>query len=146
MHHVAIMNKSWQLIPKILSGQKTIESRWYQTKRTPWDKISNGDLIYFKNSGEAITASAKVGKVLQFNLKNTDDIQYILNKYGKGICLVNTDVDSWGKLPKYCVLIFLTNAKKISKPFHINKTGFGSATAWLTLPNINSIKIDGNSL
>ena len=56
MHHVAIMNKSWNLIPKIISGEKSIESRWYQTKRTPWDKIKAGDKIFFKNSGEAIIA------------------------------------------------------------------------------------------
>ena len=54
MDHVAIMNKSWGLIPKILSGSKTIESRWYKTKRTPWDKIAKGDTVYFKNSGEQV--------------------------------------------------------------------------------------------
>lgn len=141
MHHVAIMNKSWQLIPKILSGEKTIESRWYQTRRVPWNKIQDGDRVYFKNSSEAITAEAQVTKVLQFELNNKQDIQNILDKYGKKICLVNTNIDAWDKLPKYCILIFLSKPKQITKPFQIDKTGFGSATAWLTLININTIKI-----
>ncbi len=141
MHHIAIMKKSWQLIPKILSGQKTIESRWYQTKRTPWNKISAGDKIFFKNSGEDITVEANVTKVLQFILNSEQDIQNIINKYGKKICLVNTDINSWKQLPKYCILIFLTNPKIITKPFKINKTGFGSATAWITTTNIQLIKI-----
>ncbi|MEI7477466.1 MAG: hypothetical protein WCJ81_02865 [bacterium] len=39
MDHVAIMKKSRKLIPKIVSGEKTIESRWYQTKRAPWNTV-----------------------------------------------------------------------------------------------------------
>ena len=141
MDHVAIMNKSWQLIPKIISGEKTIESRWYQTKRTPWDRIFNGDTIYFKNSGEMIIAKASVSDVKQFECDNLDAAQKIVNKYGKNICLVNTDVKSWGSLPKYCILIRLNNPQIIKIPFQINKKGFGSATAWLTVKDISQIKL-----
>lgn len=141
MHHVAIMKKSWQMIPKILSGQKTIESRWYQTKRAPWSAIVPGDQIYFKNSGEPVTAEAKVSKVLQFELHSKQDAKKIINKYRKDICLVKTNIDSWDKIPKYCILIFLGKAKAIPKPFEINKTGFGAPAAWLSVPNIETIKI-----
>lgn len=51
MHHIAIMNGPWNLIPKILSGEKTIESRWYRTRRAPWGGIRAGDTVYFKDSG-----------------------------------------------------------------------------------------------
>jgi hypothetical protein len=139
MHHVAIMNKSWKLIPKILNGQKTIESRWYQTRRTPWDRIFPTDTVYFKNAGESITATAKVEKVLQFILKDIADAEKIVTKYGKKICIVNPDPRTWGKLPKYCILIFLKEPKQI-KPFNIDKTGFGNAAAWLIIKNIQTIK------
>jgi len=42
MDHVAIMKRSWGLIPKILSGEKTIESRWYKKRIPPWNRISKG--------------------------------------------------------------------------------------------------------
>jgi ASC-1-like (ASCH) protein len=141
MQHVAIMKKSWQMIPKILSGKKTIESRWYQTKRAPWNTIAVGDQIYFKNSGEPVTVEAKVLKVLQFELHSKQDATKIISKYGKDICLVNTDINSWDKIHKYCILIFLGKAKAIPKPFEINKTGFGAPTTWLSVPNIETIKI-----
>ena len=66
MDHLAIMNASWNLIPKILSGEKSVESRWYKTKRAPWDKIKSGETIYFKNSGGLVIAKATVANVLQF--------------------------------------------------------------------------------
>ena len=70
MDHVAIVRKSWKLTDKILSGQKTIESRWYASRRAPWNRIRAGETVYFKNSGEPVTIKADVEKVLQFdNLK-----------------------------------------------------------------------------
>ncbi len=142
MHHVAIMNKSWKLIPKIISGEKKIESRWYQTKRTPWNKIAPGDKVYFKNSGELVTAQADVWKVKQFEIHSLADAQNIVSKFGKDICLVEDDPARWGKLPRYCVLVHLKNPIEIKKPFQINKTGFGAGAAWLTVRNIKYIRVE----
>ncbi|MES2622795.1 MAG: hypothetical protein V4576_00110 [Patescibacteria group bacterium] len=134
------MTKSWNLIPKIVAGEKTIESRWYQTRRTPWNTIKENDTIYFKNSGEPITASAEVSKVIQFNISTIADAKEIVAKYGKEICIVNPDPKTWGKLPKYCILIFLKNAQYVKTPFNIDKTGFGNGAAWLTVKDIKKIK------
>ena len=146
MHHVAIMNKSWKLIPKILSGEKKIESRWYQTRRAPWNKIHKGDVVYFKNSAEAITASAEVFRVLQFSFSNKspekslEEARLVVKKYGKEICIVNPDPSTWGKVPRYCILIFLKNPASIKQPFKIHKKGFGSAAAWPTMKNIKEVR------
>ena len=105
MHHVAIMTKQWGLIPKILSGEKTIESRWYQTRRTPWDKASAGDTVFFKNSGEPVIAQASVAKVLQLELSGVTNAKEVTQQYGRQICLVNQDPETWERLPKYCVLL-----------------------------------------
>lgn len=140
MDHIAIMKPSWHLIEKIVSGQKTIESRWYQTKRTPWDKIAAGDVIYFKDSGKDITAKAEVEKVEQYEIHTIKDILPILDKYSKNICLVSTNPYTWGSTPKYCILIRLKNAEYIN-PFAIDKTWFGSAAAWLSIENVNKIRL-----
>ena len=132
------MNKSWKLIPKIVSGEKSIESRWYKTRRAPWGTVKAGDIIYFKNSGEMVTAKAEVEKVIQVQIKDISDIQKILKSYGKHICLINNKPETWGKVPKYCILIFLKNAKYVT-PFTIGKSGFGSATAWMSLRGIEDI-------
>lgn len=139
MDHVAIMNKQWGLISKILSGEKTIESRWYQTRRAPWNKVSAGDTIFFKNAGELIIASAIISDVLQFAPRDVVDVQKIIQKYGKEICLVEDDPHTWSKLPKYCILMRLKNPQRINKPFAINKQGFGNSTAWITVDSVAKI-------
>lgn len=139
MHHVAIMRPDWKLIPKILSGEKVIESRWYQTRRTPWDRIHAGDTVYFKDSGNPVTARAEVVEVLQFELNGIEDANKIVQEYGDEICLVNRNPATWGKVPRYCILIRLKNPRKIEPPFQINKKGFGSGGAWITVSDIGKV-------
>ena len=142
MDHVAIMRKSWGLTEKILTGEKKIESRWYQTKRTPWDRINPGEPIYFKDSGEPVSIRAKVSKVLQFDDLTPKKVKSILGRYG-----LADGIEKWQKMrffkrfkdKRYCILIFLKNAKQI-RPLEVNKKGFGTMTAWLAIPNINIIK------
>jgi hypothetical protein len=121
-------------------GEKTIESRWYQNKIAPWGKIKKEDTVYLKNSGELVTAQAKVSKVLQFTFENITEVKDIVRKYGQKICLLNSDPKTWDKLPRYCILIFLEKAKYLKTPFQINKKGFGSAAAWICIENIAKIK------
>jgi ASC-1-like (ASCH) protein len=138
MDHVAIMRKSWKLIPKIVSGEKSIESRWYQTRRAPWNGIAAGDRVFFKNSGESVTAKADVSEVFQFEIGNIRDAQTIIDEYGKEICLVLANPNDWGSIPKYCVLIGLKDAESV-KPFNIDKNGFGTGAAWMTVRDISTI-------
>jgi len=144
MQHIAIMKKSWGLLPKILTGEKKSESRWYQNKYSPWDKIKKGDLVYFKNSGEPITIKVEVGRIIQFANLTLPKIKQILEKYGQKDGLGINDIPKFYKLfksKKYCILVFLKNAKQV-KPFNINKKGFGMMSAWLCVENINKIKMN----
>jgi len=142
MHHVAIMKKSWKLIPKILSGEKTIESRWYANRVRPWNFVTAEDSVYLKNSGEQIIALAKVSDIIQFSELTPEKVAWILKKYGKEIGIPKESIPKFYerfKDKKYCILVFLKDAKPI-KPFHIDKTGFGLMSAWISVIDISKIR------
>ena len=140
-NHIAIMRKSWGLTEKILSGEKTIESRWYEHKHEPWDNICEGDLVFFKNSGVPVTGRATVSRVIQFENLTSDKTAQIIDQHGDEICLIDRNPNSsFYTNKKYCVLIFLSSVKKIT-PFKINKSGFGTMSAWLVVDDIEKIKI-----
>jgi len=125
-----------------LNGQKKIESRWYSTRRAPWDKIKAGETIYFKDSGESVKIKAKVIRVLQFADLTPKKAKEILDKYGGDDGIAKEKIFEFFarfKNKRYCLLIFLKNPTK-TKPFHIDKTGFGAMSAWITVKNINEIK------
>jgi len=143
MNHVAIMRKSWGLTQKILSGQKKIESRWYKSKRSPWGKIEKDDVVYFKNSGEPVSIKTEVEKVISFSDLTPEKVKLILDEYGNDDGIEKDKIKDFFELfknKKYCLLVFLKNPEQV-EPFKIDKTGFGMMSAWITVDNIDRIKI-----
>ena len=143
MDHIAIMQKSWEFTEKIATGQKTIESRWYNVRYAPWGRIAPGDSIYFKNTGEPITIKAEVEKVLNFSKLTPEKVQTILDHYSKELGLDESDILRFFEMFKhkrYCLLIYLKDAHHI-QPFEIHKKGFGTMSSWLSIESIAKIKV-----
>ncbi len=143
MEHIALMRKTWRLTQKILSGKKKIESRWYKYRRIPWNRISAGDRVYFKDSGEPVTIRAEVAKALQFSDLNPEKVMEILKKYGKKDGIGRNKMQKFFRIfkdRKYCILVFLKNPRRI-EPFDIDKTGFGAMSSWVSIGNVNRIRI-----
>lgn len=139
MDHLAILSKKGNFLDKILSGEKTIESRWYKFEKTPYKKIVAGDSIYFKESGKPVSVKAIVAKALFFDDLNDDKIKNIIQQYGQQLGVSPLYADKI-KGKKFCTLIFLHQVEEI-KPFHIDKTGYGMMAAWITVEDINIIKL-----
>ena len=138
MEHLAILSKQGKLLAKILNSEKTIESRWYKFKKTPYENIAAGDIIYFKESGEPVSAKAKVSKVLFFDKLNEDKIRRLLEEYGSRLGVYLSYLEKV-KDKNFCTLIFLENVEKIEL-FEINKKGFGLMAAWISVEKIEKIK------
>ena len=142
MDHVAIMKKSWGLIPKILNKTKIAESRWYKNKVAPWNKIKSGDNLYFKNSGEPVIVKARVTRVVQYAISSNKEALEIINKHAEqdlGLKEIPDEILEYIKNKNYAIFVFFDSVERI-KPFDINKAGFGAMAAWITINNINKIK------
>jgi ASC-1-like (ASCH) protein len=142
MDHVAIMRKEWGLVPKILTGEKTIESRWYKTQHAPWGGVKRGDTVYFKNAGEPVTMRAEVKRVAQYADLTPARVKKLLRRYGKLDGIGKAKLSSFFRRFKnreYCILVFLKNPRKV-KPFEISKKGFGVMCAWITVSSIAKIR------
>lgn len=143
MEHVAIMRKDWGLTQKILNGQKKIESRWYSAKCKPWDSIKEGEIVYFKDSGEPVRMKAEVSRVMQFADLTPRRVKGILGEYGDDDGLEKDKISEFFerfKDKRYCVLVFLKNPQEV-EPFKINKAGFGSMSAWITVDLVSKIRV-----
>ena len=142
MDHVAIMKKSWGLIPKILNGTKVAESRWYKSRIVPWNRIKKGHSLYFKNSGEPVIVKTRVNKVIQYQVSNNRQALEIMKKHAQqdlGFKRVPAEILEYIQNKNYAIFIYFDSVKEI-KPFNIDKTGFGAMAAWITIDNINKIK------
>ena len=140
MDHLAIMSKQLQLLPKILQGEKTIESRWYKTRKAPFNKIKVGDIVYFKDSGAPVTIKSLVKKVIQFDNLSEQRIYDLLHEYEKELGINADEYYNSIKNKKYGIIIYLDKVEQIN-PFQIDKKGFGNQSSWITIDNIATITI-----
>jgi hypothetical protein len=135
MNHLAILNPTWHIREKLLSGEKTIETRWYQHKVAPWNRVQASDTVYFKDAGKPVTLRATVEKVEQIEFTTPQEVVPLLTKYKASLGFTEssyTDL-SWLDKKQYGILIFLKDLTELENPITFDKTGFGSAAAWLCL-------------
>jgi len=119
MKHLAIFKGAGA--GKILSGKKTIESRFSQRRDPPFAAISAGDLVYIKPSGKDIIGQFRVKKVIFFDGLDVEDIRGIRKKYGKSLAV---EEDYWTRkeTAKYGTLIFIGEVDPfITSPIKIPK-------------------------
>lgn len=142
MQHIAIMKKSWGLTNKILDWTKTVETRWYNIKYPPFNKIKEWEVIYFKDSWNPVVIKAIAEKIEQFENLNEEKTKEILKKYAFSDLWTNIipeEIKNYTKDKKYCIIIHLINPKKI-KPFNINKNWFWPMASWICIDNVEKIK------
>jgi len=123
MEHLAILSSKLNLFGKILSGEKSIESRWYFNRKTPYKNIFPGETIYFKEGGRF--AKAVVEKALFFEVDDAR-IKELLLEYGDRIG-AGIEYFENVKGKRYVTLVFIRDAAEV-KPFYVPF----SRAAWIT--------------
>lgn len=131
MEHLAIMQKGY--IEKILSGEKTIESRFSIHRITPYRNISVGDKVYMQETGKPVTAVFEAGEVLFFHELSEEKVREIRLKYGKEICAEDAFWDR-KKDARYATLIYIKEPR-LTTPFRVCKH---DRSAFKTVGNVRN--------
>ena len=126
MQHIAILKQPF--FDMVLSGEKTIESRWSMVKVAPYKKVSVVDKILLKETGKDVTATANVKKV-QFYELTPEIVEDIRIKYGKQIG--SDKFEDWKSTlqKKYCTLIWLDEVT----PVALIKVKRSNGAGWIVL-------------
>ena len=143
MDHIAFMQKAWGLTEKIATGQKTIESRWYNVRYPPWGRISPDDMIYFKDSGEPVRLRAQVAKIHTYANLVPEQARALLDEYGADCGIEPGELPGYYRRfqhKRYAIFIFLKHPQRIA-PFDINKAGFGKKVSWICVENVESLRV-----
>ncbi|MDD5134998.1 MAG: ASCH domain-containing protein [Phycisphaerae bacterium] len=128
--HLVILKK--QYLDKILDGSKTIESRLMKGKCAPFDCVSTGDVLFFKQSAGPVVAKAQAAAVKQFSNLTPQTIAKLKTEYNDRI---RGEEGYWQmKAPsRYAVLVKLKNVETIP-PRRIYKKDW---RAWVVLKKPN---------
>ena len=141
-HHLALMDIFF--MKKILDGQKTIETRWAKTQRTPFRRIEEGEKIFFKEVGGNVKASATAQKV-EFHKNNEIEptINLFIKKHFQEIGFSSIEqLNEFLNEKKeiyYLSIIWLENVK--NEFFKVNPKKYVYRNGWAVLNNIEDIKL-----
>lgn len=127
--HLAIVTP--HIAERLLSGEKTIESRLYRSRRPPFGTISVGDTVYFRAVGGLVFARSTARRVEQHTDLTPAAIAALRRAWSREIA---AQPDYWRakRHSRYAVLIWLEHIRPARRPaIHIARQ-FGSA--WITLP------------
>ena len=122
------MDKS--TIEAILSGVKTIETRFSRYKIVPFGVVGVGDIVYMKPPGEEIVGQFRVKQVISFEGLDLNDLSLLKNLYEKE---VGVKEDYWEskKDAKFGTLIFISASERfITSPIKIKKS---DQRGWMVL-------------
>ncbi len=119
MKHLAIFRG--EAGEAILSGKKTIESRFSRVKNPPFGVISGGDLVYIKPSGKDIIGQFRVKKVFFFDGLDASDLSDLRKRYEKEL-VVGEDYWEKHKNARFATLIFIGDSSRfITSPIKFPK-------------------------
>jgi ASC-1-like (ASCH) protein len=125
-YHLVILKKPY--LDAILSGQKSIESRFTRTKHHGFGRVLVGDKLFLKESSGPVCATAKVAVVKNFENLTPKRIVEIKQQYNHHI--IGSD-EYWRSKSdcRFGFLVWLGEVKSI-KPVRINKKDW---RAWVVL-------------
>lgn len=134
MHkHLAILTKEG--IQRILSGQKTVETRFSRHKIPPFNAVHTGDIVYIKEAGKDIIGQFTVKSVISFEALEEKDWQFIKSSYKEQLSLGSEDLDSkffqTHQAANFGTIIFISKVEQlITSPITFKKS---DRRAWVVL-------------
>ncbi len=109
--HLAILTKSY--LDKIISRQKTIESRFSKVRIPPFQMIKNGDVLFLKETSGPILAVALVADVQFFGSMEPNDATLIMQQYSAGLALEEPFKQAKQK-SKYATLVHISEVLPVN--------------------------------
>lgn len=103
----------------IISGQKTIESRFSVTRIPPYMSVAPKDLILLKHSSGAIEAICEVGEAWTYEL-HKDSLKELREQYAARLCATDSTFWSARKHSRFVTLMLINGVARI-EPLTISK-------------------------
>lgn len=124
--HLAIMNQPY--LNYILSGKKSIESRFTKVRCSPFREVNNGDILILKESSGDIVAISSIKKVEYYGNLSKNETFEILIKYQSQLA-IDKDFIEMKKESKYVSLFYIDKTITIP-PIKLKKS---DRRAWVNL-------------
>jgi hypothetical protein len=97
----------------ILSGRKTIESRFGVTRAAPYGRVRCGDFVLLKQASGPVVGLCDIGEVWSCQIQSQDDMEAIRREFSTPLCA--TDPEFWNQrqAAHYVTLMRVRNVRSV---------------------------------
>jgi hypothetical protein len=138
MDHVVYLDAKAKELENLVNGNKSMIIRGASGRKIPYDRVNEGDVLYFiKNNGEGkIKARGVVSTVYNSNKLSVEESFETIIKNQDKLQLPDRQFEKLaGK--RYLVLIGVEEIEEIA-PFHIDRSRFPNTDDWIPVGNIEN--------
>lgn len=131
MDHVALIHR--RFVELILVGAKTVEARLHRVRCDPFERVSPGDRVYFKQTGGPFRASARVRRVVCRSGLDPVGVRALRREFGAG---VGAPRQFWAakRSARYATLIWLDDVEPVDRgPDYARLRAAAPRRAWFVL-------------
>lgn len=96
----------------ILSGKKTVESRFSMVRFPPYGRVSRGDLILLKESGGPVVGVCEVGAAWFYRL-NAESWKTIRRDFAAAICAEDPEFWRSREQAEFATLMYISRVKRL---------------------------------
>ena len=107
--HIAILSHK-SVLDKILSGEKTVESRFSRVKSLPFGQVAVGDTVYFKLSGGPVLGKARIAAVQEYDNLTPALVESLAKRYQSQLA-ISVDFLARKLESKFASLLFLEDVQ-----------------------------------
>ncbi len=140
MDHVVYLDAKAKEFEKLIEGTKTMIIRGATGRKMPYERVFEGDQLYFiRNNGEGLfVGKAKVSFVYNSKKMTKEESIELVDSYKEKLNLSSAQSKRWmGK--RYLVLIEVDDLSEI-EPFEIDRSKCGKMDDWLPVEDIDTMK------
>jgi hypothetical protein len=130
--HIVIMREPY--LTRVLSGEKTIESRFLRIRAAPFGRVAPGDLLLLKQVGGPVVAAASAVAVREFANLTPDQVLALIDRFGQEMRL-EADFAARARLARYAVLIWIADVRPLAAPRSYAKR---DRRGWVVLTEIEN--------
>lgn len=96
----------------VLSGKKTVESRFSVVRFPPYGQVARGDLVLLKESGGPVVGVCEVGAAWFYRL-DVESWRTIRREFARAICAENPEFWRARERAEFATLMYVTRAKRL---------------------------------
>jgi len=79
----------------ILSGRKTVESRFGTRRSAPYGRVQRGDMVLLKQTGGPVVGVCELGEIWSYHIQRRDQLREIRMEFSGALCA--TEPEFWVK-------------------------------------------------